>query len=88
MTAMNITDNDLSNPEAETRRQVTAYNDNVGEMLDGVFGGTIDAVERRSRTLIEDLGGTVVGYAEVPEWAHAANDNEPVQLDLFEDLPQ
>ena len=88
MTAMNITDNDLSNPEAETRRQVTAYNDNVGEMLDGVFGGTIDAVERRSRTLIEDLGGTVVGYEVIPEWAHAANDNEPVQLDLFEDLPQ
>ena len=51
MTAMNITDNDLTNPEAETRRQVTAYNDNVGEMLDGVFGGTIDALdERRSRT--------------------------------------
>ena len=87
MTAINFTENDLSNPDAETRRQVHAYNDNVGEMLDGVFGGTIDAVERRSRTLIEDLGWTVVGYEEVPEWAHAANDNEPVQLDLFEDLP-
>ena len=88
MTAMNITDNDLTNPEAETRRQVTAYNDNVGEMLDGVFGGTIDAVERRSRNLIEDLGGTIVGYWDVPEWDDPANDNEPVQLDLFGDLPR
>ena len=84
MTAINFTENDLSNPDAETRRQVHAYNDNVGEMLDGVFGGTIDAVERRSRNLIEDLGGTVVGYGDVPEWDDPANDNEPVQLDLFD----
>ena len=79
MTAMNITDNDLTNPDAEIRRQVHAYNDNVGEMLDGVFGGTIDTVEQRTTDLIESLGGTVVSYEEVDY----VNDNEPVQLDLF-----
>ena len=91
MTAINFTENDLSNPDAEIRRQVHAYNDNVGEMLDGVFGGTMDEVERRTRNLIEGLGGRVVGYSNVPDWPHeqflaeeAANDNEPVQLDLFD----
>ena len=34
MTALNITTNDLTDPIAETRRQVTAYNDNVGTTLD------------------------------------------------------
>ena len=88
MTAINFTENDLSNPEAEVRRQAIAYNDNVAEMLEGVFGQPIDVVECMTRNLVEDLGGIVVGYENVPEYAHAANDNEPVQLDLFEDLPQ
>ena len=91
MTAINFTENDLSNPEAEVRRQTTAYNDNVAEMLEGVFGKPIDVVECMTRNLVEDLGGTVVGYSDVPDWPHeqflaeeAANDNEPVQLDLFD----
>ena len=79
MTATNFTKNDLSDPVANTNQRVQAYNDNVGEMLDGVFGGTIDTVEQRTTDLIESLGGTVVSYEEVDY----ANDNEPVQLDLF-----
>lgn len=79
MTATNFTKNDLSDPVADTNQRVQAYNDNVGEMLDGVFGGTIDTVEQRTTDLIESLGGTVVSYEEVDY----ANDNEPVQLDLF-----
>ena len=81
MTATNITENDLSNPVAESRRQVAAYNDNVGEMLDGVFGGAIDDVEQRFTALIESLGGRVISFEKV----ECANDNEPVQLDLFAD---
>ena len=79
MTATNFTKNDLSDPVADTNQRVQAYNDNVGEMLDGVFGGTIDTVEQRTTDLIKSLGGTVVSYEEVDY----ANDNEPVQLDLF-----
>ena len=79
MTATNFTKNDLSDPVADTNQRVQAYNDNVGEMLDGVFGRTIDTVEQRTTDLIESLGGTVVSYEEVDY----VNDNEPVQLDLF-----
>ncbi len=79
MTATNFTHNDLSDPIGDTNRRVQAYNDNVGEMLDGVFGDTVDTVEQRITDLIESLGGEVVGYEEVTY----ANDNEPVQLDLF-----
>jgi len=79
MTATNFTENDLSNPVADSNQRVQAYNDNVGEMLDGVFGGAIDNVEQRFTALIESLGGTVVSFEEVTY----ANDNEPVQLDLF-----
>ena len=50
MTALNITTNDLTDTIAETRRQVTAYNDNVGEALEHVFGGGMDKVERRLGT--------------------------------------
>ncbi len=79
MTATNFTKNDLSDPVADANQRVKAYNDNVGEMLDGVFGGTINTVEQRTTDLIESLGGTVVSYEEVDY----VNDNEPVQLDLF-----
>ena len=65
MTATNFTHNDLSDPIGDTNRRVQAYNDNVGEMLDGVFGDTIDTVEQRITDLIESLGGQVVGYEEV-----------------------
>lgn len=85
MTALNITTNDLTDPIAETRRQVTAYNDNVGDTLDHVFGGGMDKVERETRDLIDALGATLVSYEEVPSWAHdeePANDNEPSQLEL------
>lgn len=85
MTALNITTNDLTDTIAETRRQVTAYNDNVGEALDHVFGGGMDKVEREARDLIDALGATLVSYEEVPSWAHdeePANDNEPLQLEL------
>ena len=87
MTAINFTENDLSNPVANGSRRVQAYNDNVGEMLDGVFGNAIDVVDTNTRSLIESLGGTVVSHETIPDWAHeqeAANDNEPVQLDLFD----
>lgn len=80
MTATNFTENDLSNPVADVNQRVQAYNDNVGEMLDGVFGGTIDDVEQRFTALIESLGGKVISFEKV----EYANDNEPVQLDLFE----
>ena len=89
MTALNITTNDLTDPIAETRRQVTAYNDNVGQTLDQVFGGGMDKVEREVVDLIDSLGGTIVTYEDIPDWAHQqepANDNEPLQLELPFDL--
>ena len=89
MTALNITTNDLTDPIAETRRQVTAYNDNVGQTLDQVFGGGMDKVEAEVVDLIDTLGGTIVSYENIPDWAHdeeAANDNRPQQLDLFDDF--
>ena len=90
MTATNFTENDLTNPVTNVNRRVQAYNDNVSEMLDGVLDNTFDPIEQTTTDLIESLGGKVVGYSDVPDWPHeqflaeeAANDNEPVQLDLF-----
>lgn len=79
MTAINITENDLSNPERTTDRLVQAYNDNVADTLDMVMSGDMDPVERQTRNLIEDLGGVVVGYEEVVYQQEAANDNEPTK---------
>ena len=79
MTAINITENDLSNPERTTDRLVQAYNDNVAGTLDMVMSGDMDPVERETRNLIEDLGGIVVGYEEVVYQDEPANDNEPTE---------
>ena len=70
MTALNITTNDLSDPIGTTRRQVMAYNDNVGETLDRVFNGEMAPVEKVKVTTEEE----------------PANDNEPSQLELPFDL--
>jgi hypothetical protein len=88
MTALNITTNDLTDPTAETRRRVEAYNDNVGTTLDQVMGQNDDVVEGKTKTLVDYLGVTVVSNDNIPDWAHEeepANDNEPQQLDLFDD---
>ena len=94
MTALNITTNDLTDPTAETRRRVEAYNDNVGTTLDQVMGQNDDVVEEKTKDLADYLGATIVGYENIPDWVHeeaelardeASNDNKPVQLDLFDD---
>ena len=56
MTALNITTNDLTDPAAETRRRVEAYNDNVGTTLDQVMGKDVDVVEEEMKDLMTTLG--------------------------------
>lgn len=91
MTATNITTNDLTDPVLETRRKVSDYNDALGRTLDRVMGRDVDVVEEGTRKLVQILGGTVVSYEDIPEWAHdpaliePVNDNQPQQLDLFYD---
>ena len=84
MSAINFTENDLSNPTANSNSRVHAYNDNYEDMMDFVMNGGIDPVERKTRNLAEDLGCTVVGYEDVVvqpnETQEAANDNEQVLL--------
>jgi hypothetical protein len=87
MTAINITDNDLTNPTATMNSRVHAYNDNYEDMMDFVMTGGMDPVELQSTSVSEDLGCTLVLFQDVvvepDEDQEAANDNEPTQLELF-----